>query len=307
MTPFIAAVDWGTSSFRLWLLDQDGQVLAESRSDEGMMKAREFGFAAVLDRHLAKVSAPAELPVVICGMAGAKQGWREANYLETPASLHELVERSVKIEADRPIHILPGICQRDARHPDVMRGEETQLLGAVAEGTRSGLVCMPGTHAKWVQLGEGRVTRFSTFMTGELYAAIAGHTILKLALADQAAASPDDPAFRHAVLRATENPEQVTARLFSIRSGPLLGLAEAAEGAAKLSGELIGLELAGARAQFGRVEAVTLVGAGKLFELYRAALEAAGVSVKSIDADGAVRAGLLAAGTALFGQAAAGA
>lgn len=307
MTPFIAAVDWGTSSFRLWLLDQDGQVLAESRSDEGMMKAREFGFAAVLDRHLAKVSAPAELPVVICGMAGAKQGWREANYLETPASLHELVERSVKIEADRPIHILPGICQRDARYPDVMRGEETQLIGAVAEGTRPGLVCMPGTHSKWVQLDEGRVARFSTFMTGELYAAIAGHTILKLALADQPAASPNDPVFRHAVLRSMENPEQVTARLFAIRSGPLLGLAAAAEGTAKLSGELIGLELAGARAQFGRVEAVTLVGAGKLFELYRAALEAASMNVYPIDADAAVRAGLLSAGTALFGQAAAGA
>jgi len=307
MTPFIAAVDWGTSSFRLWLLDQDGQVLAESRSDEGMMKAREFGFAAVLDRHLAKVSAPAELPVVVCGMAGAKQGWREANYLETPASLHELVERSVKIEADRPIHILPGICQRDARYPDVMRGEETQLIGAVAEGTRPGLVCMPGTHSKWVQLDEGRVARFSTFMTGELYAAIAGHTILKLALADQPAASPNDPVFRHGVLRSMENPEQVTARLFAIRSGPLLGLAAAAEGTAKLSGELIGLELAGARAQFGRVEAVTLVGAGKLFELYRAALEAASMKVHPVDADAAVRAGLLAAGTALFGQAAAGA
>src|SRR5690606_31549565 len=105
--------------------------------------------------------------------------------------------------------------------------------------------------------------------------------------------------------RAMENPEQVTSHLFAIRSGPLLGLAEAAEGAAKLSGELVGLELAGARAQFGQVEAVTLVGAGRLFELYHAALVAIGLEVHPIDADAAVRGGLLSAGRALYGQAAA--
>jgi len=236
MTPVVAAVDWGTSSFRLWLLDSDGTVLAEARSDEGMMRAREVGFGSVLDRHLAETGAPGDLPAIVCGMAGARQGWREAVYLDAPAALDRLAAAAISVEAGgRDVRILPGICQRDAEWPDVMRGEETQLLGAVAGGLGAGLVCMPGTHSKWVELREGAVERFATFMTGDIYAAMAGHSILKLAVEGQPEADARDPAFAEAVLFAAHNPQLAAARLFGIRAGPLLGLREPDKAASLLS------------------------------------------------------------------------
>lgn len=301
MSAFAALVDWGTTSFRLWLVDRDGAVLSEIRSDEGMMKARESGFADVLERHLAGLGAPAALPVVICGMAGARQGWVEAAYMDMPAALRDLARHAVRVDAARPVHILPGLAQRDPAFPDVMRGEETQLLGAVAAGHASGLVCMPGTHSKWVAVEDGRVERFATFMTGDIFSAIAGHSILKLALDGKTQVDPSDPAFARAIEAACARPQEATARLFAIRAGPLLDLGDPAEAAAVLSGELIGLEIAGARSRFGMRDEVALVGSGGLGALYRAALEAVGVEVRMVDADEAVRAGLYAAATALAG------
>ena len=126
------AVDWGTSSFRLWLVDRAGDVLGERRSHEGMMAAGKLGFATVLQSHLEAVGAAPALPVVVCGMAGARQGWVEAGYVDTPARLASIPEHAVPVPGqDRDIRILPGIAQRDPKAPDVMRGEETQLLGAL--------------------------------------------------------------------------------------------------------------------------------------------------------------------------------
>ena len=131
------AVDWGTSSFRLWLVDRAGNVLGERRSHEGMMAAGKLGFATVLQSHLEAVDAAPGLPVIVCGMAGARQGWVEAGYVDTPARLASIPEHAVPVPGqDRDIRILPGIAQRDPRAPDVMRGEETQLLGAL--GCRRG-------------------------------------------------------------------------------------------------------------------------------------------------------------------------
>ena len=300
MTPFVALADWGTSSFRLWIVARDGAVIADTRSDEGMMKARAAGFAAVLERNLAGLGAPANLPVVICGMAGARQGWLEAAYIDTPAALDALAAQAVPVVGDRPVFILPGLARRDPAAPDVMRGEETQLLGVVAQGNASGLVCMPGTHSKWVMLADGRVERFSTFMTGDLFAAVAEHSILKLALSGERLVEPSDPVFAQAVKTAFGQPQETTSRLFAIRAGPLLDLGDPAHAAALLSGEMIGLELAGARSRFGLPDEVMLVGSGSLGQLYRAALEATGVRVREIDADGAVRSGLFAAARALM-------
>lgn len=300
-TPFVAAVDWGTSSFRLWLLDAEGAILGETRSDEGMMKAREIGFLHVLEAHLAKLGAADDLPVIVCGMAGAKQGWLDAAYVDTPARLDDLIAAAVPVEGARTVRILPGVAQRDAARPDVMRGEETQLLGALAQAGEGGLFCLPGTHSKWVAISDRTITHFATFMTGDLYAGIAGGTILKLALEEGIPkAEPSDAAFADAVLSAMEAPAGFTSRLFAVRAGPLLGLAEPGEGPARLSGELIGLELAGARQRFGDISAVTLVGSGYLSELYAAAFSVAGISAVQIDADTAVRTGLMAAAKALY-------
>src|SRR6476660_7181677 len=156
-------VDWGTSSFRGWLMSH-GAALAESRGSEGMLHcAAGAGFAAVLRDHLAKLGAPEAAPVLICGMAGARQGWVEAPYLKTPTRLDALHEGAVRVDDGADIRILPGIAQAGADRPDVMRGEETQLLGMLDPGF-TGLVCIPGTHSKWVSIENGAVAAFTTYM-----------------------------------------------------------------------------------------------------------------------------------------------
>ena len=315
--PAYVAVDWGTSSFRLWLVGTDGRVLAERRSGEGMTTAARTGFAEVLASHLAAVAAPAGLPVLICGMAGAKQGWIEAGYLDTPAALSDIPAAAVRIpgiEAD--IRILPGLAQRDTMAPDVMRGEETQLLGAAGElGSGDHLVCMPGTHSKWVRLSGGRVAGFSTFMTGELFEAIAKNrsrfttvasdaiaknTILSHAIADAGAISGDNAAFRTAVARMVEKPALATSQLFSVRAGSLIAGLSPDDAKVRLSGTLIGLEIAGALSLVADGTPVALVVSGGLGALYREALAAAGLSPTVIDADTAVRNGLAAGAKALW-------
>jgi 2-dehydro-3-deoxygalactonokinase len=172
-----------------------------------MMAAGKLGFATVLQSHLDAVGAAPALPVVVCGMAGARQGWVEAGYVETPAQLASIPKHAVRVPGqDRDIRILPGIAQRDPRAPDVMRGEETQLLGALGvDAADDAVVCMPGTHSKWVRTRGGTVERFATFMTGELFDVVSRQTILSHAVggADDA---EDIDTFRSAVMAAFETP-----------------------------------------------------------------------------------------------------
>ncbi|MGH6641913.1 MAG: 2-dehydro-3-deoxygalactonokinase [Bradyrhizobium sp.] len=284
------AVDWGTSSFRLWLMNPAGDVLAESRGPEGMMAAARIGFPVVLQTHLDAVGAADGLPVVICGMAGARQGWVEAGYIDTPADLTSILQRAVPVAGQsRDIRILPGIAQRDPEAPDVMRGEETQLLGALgADG--EALVCMPGTHSKWASVRSGTVERFTTFMTGELFNAVSRETILSLAVAN-ADEAVDTEAFKSAVATAFERPAFAANLLFQVRSGQLLYGGSAAAAREKISGTLIGLELAAGLSDQSR-RGITLIAAGPLQKLYRLAFDSLSVGVQSIDADDAVRRGL---------------
>ncbi|MDX3925625.1 MAG: 2-dehydro-3-deoxygalactonokinase [Shinella sp.] len=301
-TPAYAAVDWGTSSFRLWLVDRNGEVLAERRSNEGMTSAAPVGFGKVLSSHLAAAGAPEGLPVIICGMAGARQGWIEAGYLDTPAALSAIPAAAVRVpEGLSDIRILPGLAQRSAAAPDVMRGEETQLLGAMdALGAGAHLVCMPGTHSKWVGVKDGEVTGFSTFMTGELFDAISKHTILAHSVADGQAVNGSGEAFRAAVAAVRDNPALATNRLFSARAGQLLHGLSASDGRARLSGTLIGLEIAGALTTSPADAAIALVASGPLGTLYEHAFGAFGMTPAIIDADQAVRTGLSVAARSLW-------
>lgn len=300
--PAYVAVDWGTSSFRLWLIAKDGSILGESRSNEGMTTAAKTGFAEVLASHLAKVSAPENLPVIICGMAGAKQGWVEAGYIDVPASLSSILTGAVVVPGQRrDVRILPGLAQRDQARPDVMRGEETQLLGTLGPAsTGSQAVCMPGTHSKWVHVRDGRVTGFSSFMTGELFDAISKHTILSHAVAGADQSPADEVALESAIKAAYEQPAMATNLFFTARSGQLLHSLSAAAAQAKISGTLIGLEIAGAMTNAGAGVSITLVAAGRLQGLYEAAFKALSLSYKTIDADTAVRGGLAAAAKAIW-------
>jgi 2-dehydro-3-deoxygalactonokinase len=293
--PQFAAVDWGTSSFRLWLIGEGDAVLGESRSGEGMTTARETGFASVLAKHLQKVEAPDDLPVIICGMAGAKQGWQEAGYIDVPAKLSDIPDRSVKIEdGTRDIRILPGLAQRDPHASDVIRGEETQLLGSSQQMRSSDcLVAMPGTHSKWVRIVHGEVLGFATFMTGELFEAISKHTILSHAVKDSSGFDGANPAFTDAVHSAFKEPEFTSNRLFSsVRARGLLFSMTPVEAEATLSGTMIGLELAGALKSAPKDTPVVLVVSGRLHGLYEAAFHRVGLIFSTIDADDAVRHGL---------------
>ena len=293
------AVDWGTSSFRLWLMNRAGDVLAESRSQEGMMAAARTGFPTVLQSHLDAVSAADHLPVVICGMAGARQGWVEAGYIDTPAPLASILQRAIPVPGQpRDIRILPGIAQRHPKAPDVMRGEETQLLGALgADG--EAVVCMPGTHSKWATVRGGTVERFTTFMTGELFSAISRETILSLAVAD-ADEAVDTQAFKSAVVAAFETPAFAANLLFQARSGQLLFGGTPASARERISGTLIGLELAAGLASDGARRGITLVASGSLGELYRLAFDTLSVAVQSIDSEDACRRGLAIAARAIW-------
>ncbi|POO56532.1 2-dehydro-3-deoxygalactonokinase [Agrobacterium rosae] len=297
------AVDWGTTSFRLWLMSKSGDILGERRSFEGMTTAMRTGFPEVLASHLAALSAPSGLPVIICGMAGARQGWVEAGYVDVPADLSDVLKGAVRVpgQAD-DIRILPGLAQRATETPDVMRGEETQLLGALSADYRTGdqLVCMPGTHSKWVSVSNLKVTGFSTFMTGELFDVITKHSILSHAVSEAEAFTGDLPAFRAAVADSYANPQMATNRLFTVRSGQLLHGLSATDAKAKLSGTMIGLEIAGAHSTAPKSAKVVLIASGALGALYKAAFDALSINFVTIDADEAVRHGLVAAAHAIW-------
>nr|WP_292833183.1 2-dehydro-3-deoxygalactonokinase [Mesorhizobium sp.] len=293
--PAFAAIDWGTTRLRAWLIDSAGVVLAERRGDDGLISARETGFATVLDGHLAAMGAPAGLPVVMCGMVGARQGWLEAPYADVPVPLAAVLEGAAKVpHAGRDIRIVPGVAQRLAEAPDVMRGEETQLAGAGLEGRGRHVVCMPGTHSKWVVVEDGAVTGFGTWPTGELFSVLAAHSILRHSLGEHTAAvSADAPLFRRWCETALGEGGDVMARLFSIRAAGLLQGLGADDAAACLSGLLIGAEIASASRRYRPGGgAVTLVASGPLGVLYGAALGLAGHAIRPVDADAAVRVGL---------------
>jgi 2-dehydro-3-deoxygalactonokinase len=287
------AVDWGTSSFRLWLVDRAGNILGERRSHEGMMVAGKLGFATVLQSHLEAAGAAPGLPVIVCGMAGARGGWVEAGYVDTPARLASVLKHAVAVPGqDRDIRILPGIAQRDPNAPDVMRGEETQLLGALGvEAADDAVVCMPGTHSKWVRAKGGSVERFATFMTGELFDAVSRETILSHAVAG-ADEAEDIDAFKSAVMAAFETPSFAANLLFQVRSGQLLYGGKPSSAREKISGTLIGLELAAGLVGEARKEGIMLVASGRLQRLYQLAFDTVSVPVRSIGAEDAVRRGL---------------
>jgi 2-dehydro-3-deoxygalactonokinase len=297
--PAFVAVDWGTSSFRSWLMSAKGEAIAESRGGEGMLHCVTSGFAPVLRDHLARLGAPDGMPVLICGMAGARQGWREAPYVKTPTRLEALHEGAIRIDAPGDIRILPGIAQARADRPDVMRGEETQLLG-VTEPAFTGLVCIPGTHSKWVRIEGGDVVEFSTYMTGELFSVISQHSILAHAIEMDGPSQADSASFREGLAAAFAAPSGLSASLFRLRAAQLLGFEERSDGAARLSGLLIGTEIADVRHQYG-AQALRLIGAGQLGRLYEAALKAQGFDVTVVDAEEASRLGLAKAAINIWG------
>lgn len=294
--PAVAAVDWGTTRMRVWLVDAAGKVLAERRGDDGLITAQQKGFSTILEGHLAALGAPEALPVIICGMAGSRQGWLEAPYVTVPSPLNAILAGAAKVPGQhRDIRIVPGLAQRQIDAPDVMRGEETQLAGAGLPAKGRQLVCMPGTHSKWVLVEDGTVAGFGTWPTGELFSVLAAHSILRHSLGEQPKpVTSDNPFFQDWCRKALAEGGDVTSKLFSIRAAGLLQDLKPDDAAACLSGLLIGGEIASANRRYGANAApVVLIASGALGTLYTEALGLAGLAVRAVDADEAVRAGLI--------------
>ena len=288
------AVDWGTSALRVWAIGAGGSVFARAASDDGMGKLRPDEFEPALLSLIGDwlPTDGRKMSVIVCGMAGARQGWVEAAYRQTPcapvASGHLTPVRTG--DQRIAVNIIPGLSQDDP--PDVMRGEETQLAGLVARlGQADATVCMPGTHSKWVRLERGHVADFTTFMTGEAFSLFASRSVLRHSVD---AEGEDRDAFLSGVADMLEEPERLTTALFGIRAGGLLRNTGAAVASSRLSGLLIGVELAAARSRWeGNV--VHVVGARPLSQAYAAALEQAGAQPVIEDAEALTVAGLAAA------------
>jgi 2-dehydro-3-deoxygalactonokinase len=284
--PLIAG-DWGSTNLRLFALDgETGQVLAVRQAPRGVKSLAPGDFRGAFET-LAAELLQGETPagILLCGMVGARQGWREAPYAAAPAGAADLARACIQVEtALRPAFIVPGLIATGSHgRADVMRGEETQILGAGAEG----LVITPGTHAKWARVEGGVITGFATYMTGELFEVLKANSMLGALMQD---GPHDAEAFALGVTRARD--ESLAALLFSVRSEGLTGALPPTALASYLSGLLIGAEIAAGLAT-APATSITLIGEPGLTALYAAALaQFSAPPARVIDGAAAVAAGL---------------
>ena len=296
----LIALDWGTSSLRGARLDTHGAVLEERAFPRGILSVEPGTFPAVFAAHfgdwMALMQASGTQPLcLISGMAGSQQGWVEAPYCTCPAGLAEVAAQLQWVDAQRQIAIVPGLCCETEGVPDVMRGEETQVFGALqllgVAGACDGLFVLPGTHSKWVTVKGGRIEHFTTLMTGEFYALLRRHSILARTLPaddgaphDAACAAAFDAAFDAGVALALSGGRggSLLHHAFSVRSLALFERLPAAQAPSYLSGLVIGEELRSR--QLSGTEHVTLIGDPALTARYRRALALCGVPARSLDA-----------------------
>lgn len=282
-------VDWGTSNLRAWAI-RDGSAVAEAASGKGMGVLAPDAFEAALLDVIDPWLGVGPMQVVASGMVGARQGWREAPYATVPCA--PTGTGAVRPDVADPrlaVTILPGLAQD--RPADVMRGEETQIAGYLAgDPGFDGIVCLPGTHTKWVHVSAGEVVSFRTFMTGELFALLSAGSVLQHSVGG----GWDDAAFAEAVDDAMGRPEAIAARLFALRAETLLADLGRDTATARLSGLLIGAELAAARA-YWLGQRIVLVGESRQVSHYAMALASLGAATETADATQATVAGLAAA------------
>ncbi len=281
----LVAVDWGTTRFRLFALTGDGATASRVATSAGIGTVADDGFEAYLLGQLAALDiGPGDCEMLLCGMIGSNIGWTDSGYIECPASPAKVVSRLVRAPSSLlNAAIVPGLkCTSPLGEPDVMRGEETQLLGWLsdaAEDDRSDtLLCLPGTHTKWVQIEEGAVTHFNTSLTGELFAHLCSHSILI-----RGAQHADDDAFAEGLERGFLTPA-ISQTLFSTRSRVLLKAMPETAARDYLSGLLIGADVKGA-VDLWKPSATVVIGDETIAGLYATALR--GLSVETAVVDGA--------------------
>ncbi|BES69542.1 2-dehydro-3-deoxygalactonokinase [Marinobacter nanhaiticus D15-8W] len=290
----LITVDWGTSNFRAALLDASGAALDRIQAPKGMLQLEKPALAATLTDLLEPwLATLPDAPILMAGMIGSADGLVEVPYLECPASLDDIAEALAPIpdlEHGRRGYIVPGLRGRSISGAhDVMRGEEIQILGALQQtDAEAQTVCLPGTHSKWVTLDGRRVTAFSTCMTGDVYAALCSHTLLKR-YANQG--SHDPQAFRQGLEHA-DQPGGLLHHLFSTRTEVLIGDMPPNVSAAYLSGLLIGSEVRAMVDVLKPQGTVTLIANSQLTALYAEALDMRGIDTRRVDGDTAATTGM---------------
>jgi 2-dehydro-3-deoxygalactonokinase len=295
----LVAIDWGSSSLRGARMDAQGRVLEQRSFARGVLTVAAGEFPAVFDACFGDWTRAGSARCLISGMAGSKQGWREAPYCPCPAGFDDLAAKLMWLDTSAEhteVAIVPGLsCEHSCglpampSIPDVMRGEEVQIFGAMQlTGLRDGIFVLPGTHSKWAQVAGGRVTGFHTYMSGEVFALLSQQSILSRTLDQEAA--PDDQAFALGVQRAAQ-PGGLLHHVFGARTLSLFSRMGAASLTSYLSGLVIGAELA-AQA-FAAGTEVVLIGAPALTGRYAQGLAIHGVQARMLDAQ-ATWAGLLA-------------
>ena len=275
---FLIAADWGTSNLRVWGIDRRGHVINTINNGKGMASLIPSEFEpyliSLIENWLPKEE-NAKCPIIICGMAGAKTGWKEAAYLKAPSPPINK-EKIIQVETEDQrisVSIVPGIMQKSP--PDVMRGEETQIAGFLSKNPDfDGIICLPGTHTKWVHISANEIVSFKTFMTGEIFLSLSERSILKSSVQSN---DFDQASFLEAFEDTYSNPALLSSKLFGLRAADLLENTSTKFLKSKLSGYLIGSELAGAKS-YWLGQNVIMIGSRDLSILYQKALKKLGTN-----------------------------
>lgn len=285
-------VDWGTTGFRAWLVDEKGGVKDEIPSGIGMRDLPRERFPGYCGEQVARWRSGGEQPpIFMAGMVGAPQGWQAAPQPILPIGLDDLATQVVAAEGLADTWIIPGCrVQRSQSEIDVMRGEEVQIFGALELlGCRDALFCLPGTHSKWAETKDGTLTHFTTSMTGEVYQVMLAHSILGKTADANAPFSP--AAFRLGLDQARRD-GGVLHHMFTTRCRALYGDLAPETTPSYLSGLLIGSELRSMRILYPKAKDVVVVAGHALTEPYRIALAATGFSTRSVSAKDASLTGI---------------
>jgi len=274
--PALIGVDWGTSSFRAFLMDGDGNVLESNETDQGVLNIEGRNFLGVLEDHINGWLERATLPVIISGMVTSRNGWIETPYVSCPAGVEVLASNLTRHVAPSglEVYLVSGLTTRNDGVPDVIRGEEVQIAGLVADGIREGMIILPGTHSKWLTLADGVIENFATFMTGEIFDAIRTQTILGRLMSDGPTSAES---FRLGVEQSKRCGTELLHTLFSVRTLTLFEEMADDKTPDYLSGLLIGAEIQGAIVLLGNPKRVWLVGRRSLLARYQQALQALGI------------------------------
>ncbi len=289
------AINWGSSNFRAWKLNAAGTVEAEKASGRGAVQVSPGGFPEALMAEVGDWARGGETRILMCGMVGARRGWKEVPYVRVPASFEQVVDGVIRLEVDLPdspdmdARIVPGLLGADESGvPEVMRGEETEIFGCASELAGDAHLCLPGTHTKWARRENGKIAGFSTSMTGDLYKAIREGTILSTSLRNNTQdETKDDAAFLRGVARSKQA-GALAHQLFGARALVLTGELAELSASSYLSGLLIGHEV---KVMVREGERVHLIGDPGLCSLYATALDEFDVS-SSVEPEGAALRGL---------------